>query len=183
MERWKLINKKEVFSAEPWINVSVQKVKLPGGKVVDDYYQIKLLDYAVIVAYTAEGQMVITRQYRQGIGEVSLLLPGGAIEKGEEPLLAAKRELFEETGYESNSWESLGCFVGSANYGCGKAHLFIAKDIVKVKETIGENELEEMEIVLMEPSKALSAVFSGQVVAMGAVMAISLAINHQHDKK
>ena len=100
---WQTTKRTEVFVAEPWIRVFLQEVCLPDGKIIDDYYRIDLLDYVIIVARTIDGKMVLGRQYKQGVGKVSLLLPGGAIKDGETPLLAAQREFMEETGYEAEN--------------------------------------------------------------------------------
>ena len=85
--------------------MSVQEVKLPNGRVVTDYFQVKLPEYSVIFAQTGDGMVAVERQYKHGLGWVSLTLPAGAIEKGEEPLDAAKRELLEERGCQCEDWE------------------------------------------------------------------------------
>ena len=62
-------------------------------------------DFAVVVAVTEQGELVIERQYRHGIEKVIWELPAGAIEPGEDPQEAAKRELLEETGYKAEKLE------------------------------------------------------------------------------
>ncbi|HEY9857988.1 MAG TPA: NUDIX hydrolase [Candidatus Obscuribacterales bacterium] len=175
-EVWQTIKKQEVFVAAPWIKVSVEQVRLPNGMVVDNYHQIALPDYAVIVAQTADGRVIMERQYKHGVGKVSLMLPGGTIEDNEDPLVAAKRELLEETGYLSDDWQSLGCFIANANYGCGKAHVFVARNVQQVAEP-NSGDLEDMEIVLIQPEEVGDALRKGEVIVLGAVMAIALALN------
>ncbi|SRR5579883_363386 len=175
---WKVLDTQEIFTAPPWIKLSVQKVGLPDGRIVEDYYQIALQEYAVIFAQTADGRVIMERQYKHGIGRVSLALPGGAIEPGEDPLVAAQRELLEETGYVTDTWQSLGCFVGSANYGCGKAHMFIARNAQYITAP-NSGDLEEMEIVLLSPETLMTAIRQGEIVVLGAVAAIALALNPQ----
>ena len=179
---WQTTKRTEVFVAEPWIRVFLQEVCLPDGKIIDDYYRIDLLDYVIIVARTIDGKMVLGRQYKQGVGKVSLLLPGGAIKDGETPLLAAQREFMEETGYEAENWQSFGCFVCNANYGCGKAHLFLAKNAKRVAQP-DSDDLEDTEIVLMKPGDVINAVCGREMVAMGAVMAIAIALNPEFANK
>lgn len=173
---WETLHSKEAFVAHPWIRLSVQQVKLPNGKVVDDYHQIQLGDHVAIVAHTDEGKILMERQYKHGVGKVSLILPGGLIEGDEQPLEAAKRELLEETGYTTERWESLGNFVANANYGCGKIHLFVARNIRQVAEP-DSGDLEEMQLVLMSPDELVAAIHQGELMVMGAVMAIALATN------
>ena len=50
LEPWETLKNQELFVAEPWIKLSVQQVRLPAGRVVDDYYQIRLPEFTVIFA-------------------------------------------------------------------------------------------------------------------------------------
>ena len=64
-----------------------------------DYFVTHLADGVHVIALTAEGRVVMVRQFRAGAGRDSLETPGGLIEPGEDPLVAGARELVEETGY------------------------------------------------------------------------------------
>ena len=66
-------------------------------------------DWCNIVALTPEQRIVLVRQYRFGSQAVSLEIPGGALEPGEDSGTAARRELLEETGYTATRWTYLGC--------------------------------------------------------------------------
>lgn len=176
LKPWEILKEAEVFAAPPWIKLSVQEVSLPDGRIIDDYYRIDLVEYVAIVLQVANGNVMMMRQYRQGLGRVSLVLPGGGIEQGEEPLAAAQRELLEETGYIALDWQSLGCFAVSANYGCGKAHIFAASNAQQVAEP-NSGDLEETEFILMPPAEIIKAVQQGEVAVLGAVAALALALN------
>ena len=147
IEAWELLKSEEVFAAAPWIRLSVQHLRLPDGREVEDFYQIGLPEYVVVCAQTADGTVVMERLYKPGVGKVVLTLPSGMIEDGEEPLTAAKRELLEETGYASNHWQCLGRFVPNGNYGCGKAHLFVARKARQVARP-NPDDLEDIEVIL-----------------------------------
>jgi ADP-ribose pyrophosphatase len=123
---------------------------------------------------TSDDCFVVARQYRHGIERVSLMLPGGLLEEGESPLLAAKRELAEETGYVSDSWESLGSFVPNSNYRCGEAHLFLARDAHKVAEP-DDGDLEETELIVIPRAILLEEIQKGNVVSISSAAAIALA--------
>jgi len=176
IQRWEVLKNDLIYEASPWIKLSVQQVRLSSGKVVDSFHRVKMPEYAVVVARTSDGRMIMERQYKHGVGKVSLMLPGGLIERGEEPLAAAKRELVEETGYSSENWQSLGCFVANANYGCGKAHIFTAQNAIPVSEP-NSGDLEDIEIVLMKPEDVLRAFCNGEVVILSAAAAIAMATN------
>jgi len=176
IELWETVNSQELFVAAPWIKLSVQQVRLPDGRVVDDYYQIKLPEYAVVSAQTNDGRVIVERQYKHGVGKVTLVLPSGLIEEGEDPLAGAQRELLEETGYVSDNWQPLGNFIVNGNYGCGRAHLFLARNAQRISDP-ASGDLEDTEILLMTPEEVLQAVRSGQVNVLGSVTAIALALN------
>src|SRR6266508_6807174 len=125
---WQVVSSREIYSAKPWITLSRQQVLLPNGRLVNDYHQIVMPEYAVVFAETHDGLVIVERQYKHGIGKVTLMLPAGLKEEGEEPIQAARRELVEETGYAATEWRHLGSFVPNSNYGCGKAHLYHASN-------------------------------------------------------
>jgi ADP-ribose pyrophosphatase len=177
LQSWRTLDRKECFAAPPWIAVSVETVRLPDGRLIRDYHRIRLPEYAGVVAVTAEGRIILQRQYRHGVGRVSLLLPGGMVEKGEPPLRAARRELREETGYRAARWRRLGSFVPNSNYGCGRAHLFLAEGARWVSAP-DSGDLEETEIVLLRPAQVRSRLRRGDVESLGTAAALALAFGH-----
>lgn len=174
LKPWQILESKEVFQAAPWIRISRQKIQLPNGRVIDDYHQIRLSDFALIVASTSDGRILVERQYRHGLGQVTILLPAGTLNAGEDALVAAKRELQEETGYVSDDWKFLGRFTASASYGCGTMSLFTARNIRKVSEPDGAD-LEEIDILLMTPEELQAAIREGGMPTLSSVTAFALA--------
>src|SRR5215813_4823443 len=73
-----------------------------------DFFVIEAADFINVIPLTPEGQVVLIEQYRHGTGEVTLEIPGGLVDEGESSLVAAKRELLEETGYITNDVRLLG---------------------------------------------------------------------------
>ena len=72
------------------------------------YYSLKLPDYTSVIALTADGDILLVKQYRPAIERDALELPSGLIDAGESPAEAAARELLEETGYAARDVEVLG---------------------------------------------------------------------------
>ena len=173
---WEIRESREVYAAPPWMTVSIQKVRLPDGREVADYHQLLLLDYVIVFAQTPEGRVVVLRQYRHGVRGVSLLLPAGQMEKGEEPVAAAQRELREETGYSGSDWQSLGSFVGDANYGAGRAHIFKCGNARRVAEP-DSDDLEATELMVLTVEELQEAFRRGEVVVAGQALAVTLALS------
>ncbi len=82
-------------------------MRLPDGRINDEYYLLEYPDWVNVIAVTTEGLFVMIEQYRHGIDEVITELCAGVVEAGEETEAAARRELLEETGYSGGRWRLL----------------------------------------------------------------------------
>lgn len=171
---WETLESRKVFTAKPWIQLSVEKVRLPDGRVVEDFYQMQFIDCVVIFAQTKEGKVLMERQYKHGVRKITLTLPTGGVDKGEQPLSAAQRELKEETGYVSREWRYLGRFAQLGNMGGSHIHLFRALNAKWVTEPKA-GDLEEMEIVLMDPADLIKGMRNGAISILNTVATILLA--------
>jgi len=141
---WEEISTEHIIQDE-WIDFRRSAYRFPDGSVFEPYYSYSRKDYVVIVASDTEGKYLCVRQYRQGIEEVTTEFPAGGIERtdgkeyggsgdisAEESLAAAKRELREETGYESDEWRHLLKVPSNATIADNYAHLFVARNCRKV---------------------------------------------------
>jgi 8-oxo-dGTP pyrophosphatase MutT (NUDIX family) len=72
------------------------------------FHRIQSQNWTQIVPITTDGQIVLIRQYRHGAQRVTLEIPGGLVDPGEDPAEAAMRECLEETGYRARHAEPLG---------------------------------------------------------------------------
>lgn len=179
---WKTLEKRKIFTAKPWIQLSVEKVRLPDGRVVDDFYQTRFLDCVVVFAQTREGKVLVERQYKHGIRKVTVTLPTGGVEEGEEPLATARRELEEETGYVSKDWQYLGCFASLGNMGGAHVHMFQALDAKQLTNPTS-GDLEEMEIILMDPQELIEAVRTREISILSTVATILLATHPSYARR
>jgi len=101
-------------------------------------------------------------QYRHGSGEISLEIPGGAVDVAEEPLKAAQRELREETGYESSQWHLLGQVRPNPAILSNSCFLYLALDAKKVGE-LDLDEAEELEVSLHDLDEIPNLIRRGQI--------------------
>ncbi len=84
----------------------------PNKGDVRDFYVLKLFNWANIIPITEDGQVVLVKQYRHGTSQVTLEIPGGIVDlEDSDTKETARRELFEETGYESQEL----IFIGRHN--------------------------------------------------------------------
>lgn len=88
-----------------------------------------------------EEKILMVKQFRYPLSQPLLELPAGKLEKGEDPLEAAKRELHEETGYEAAKWENLGYIFTSPGYSNEKLYLYKASDLNFVGQCPDEGEI------------------------------------------
>lgn len=105
VEVWETIATREIADCRVF-RVS-EKLKKAGSKE-GGFFLIENPDWVNVVAVTRDFDIVMIEQFRHGTEEVTLEIPGGMVDDGEEPLAAAKRELAEETGFTSDNWVSLG---------------------------------------------------------------------------
>ena len=170
---WEEIRTEHIVQ-DQWIDFRRSAYRFPDGSEFEPYYSYSRRDYVVIVASDEEGKYLCVRQYRQGIKEVTTEFPAGGIERrdgkeyggrkdpavAEEALLAAKRELQEETGYVSDEWKHLITVPSNATIADNYGHVFVARNCRRT----GGQELDETEFLNV---KRLSAAQIEELIAKG----------------
>ncbi len=170
---WEEIRTEHIVQDE-WIDFRRSAFRFPDGSEFEPYYSYSRRDYVVIVASDEEGSYLCVRQYRQGIREVTTEFPAGGIERrdgkeyggrkdpavAEEALLAAKRELKEETGYVSDEWKHLITVPSNATIADNYGHIFVARNCRR----IGGQELDDTEFLNV---KRLTASEIEELIAAG----------------
>ena len=140
MSKWSIINQKYIEKNQ-WVSLRKDKCRTETGKEIEEYYVLEIQDVSCVIAATKENKFLFIKEYKHGVQKEILQLPCGYIEKDEQPLDAAQRELLEETGYASKKWKSLGKFAGSPGRLTHYYHFFLAEDCEKVQEPM----LDELE--------------------------------------
>ncbi|MCK6447424.1 MAG: NUDIX hydrolase [Planctomycetes bacterium] len=134
-----------------------ERLRLPSGLEQD----LAVIDHPGAVAIAAElddGRLILVRQYRHAVGDWLVELPAGRLEPGEAPLVAAQRELEEETGARARQWTLLARFYPAPGFCSECMHVFHARDIEWVQgERRPHDHDEEFELVLRTPAELCAA--------------------------
>ncbi|GMV34452.1 MAG: hypothetical protein DCC59_12240 [Chloroflexi bacterium] len=132
---WKILE-----SRHPLPKFRMDTCELPSGKP----YKAFVLEFdawANVVALTKDDKMVLIKQYRHGVREISLELPGGVVDAGEDPLEGARRELMEETGYSAGEMIEVGRIYPNPAIQQNTLYCYLATGV----EWAGEQHLDESE--------------------------------------
>ena len=125
----KTLSTQQIFNGKV-ISLQVDEVELPNGKKAKREL-IKHPGAVAIIAITDENKLVLVEQYRKALQRTIVEIPAGKLEKGEEPLECAKRELEEETGYECKSIELVTSFYTSPGFADEIVHVYLATGLTK----------------------------------------------------
>lgn len=169
-ENWKIL-KSEYIHKCPWLTVRMDAVEMPSGHVIPDFYVLEYRDWVNVIAVTTDGKFLLERQYRHGVQEYCVELPAGVVDDGEEPLVAAQRELLEETGYAGGKWTAFMKTAPNASAMNNYCHTFLAEGV----EPTGEKALEvseDIDTVLVTREELLEAIESGEMVEADMVAAV-----------
>jgi len=133
-EKWEKLSSEEVARARVF-SLRVARMRRPitvaqkaageTEKKEDDYYTIESPDWSNIIAFTEELEVVLVEQFRHGVEEITLEVPGGILDPEENPEEAVIRELREETGFSVQQVKSLGWVHPNPALMANKCHLFI----------------------------------------------------------
>lgn len=133
-----------------------------------DIFVFAVPDWCNVLAETPEGDLVLIWQYRFGTDELSLEVPGGVIDPGEEPIDAARRELKEETGYEAESFELVSVVEPNPALQGNRCFTFLARG-ARLTGATAFDDLEDLETVLV-PKSEIASLIDDRVVTHALVV-------------
>ncbi|GAB5559491.1 MAG: NUDIX hydrolase [Synoicihabitans sp.] len=143
-------------------DVRATQFRHPARAEAKEFIVIDAPDWAVVAPVTPEGDLVLVRQFRFGAKALSLELPGGVIEPGEDPAEAATRELAEETGYHGGPAEVLGSVHPNPAIQSNRTHLIVVPDVRLEAETRWDSD-EEIAISLAPFPDVIAAARRGEI--------------------
>ena len=128
---WRVLST-EYVARKPWYTVRVERVELPNGIVIPEYWISEYTPWVNVVALTDDDRVVLIRQYRHGLGQVHFELPAGATEVSDVSLEeAARRELQEETGFTGGRWSPLMTLSANPALQNNLTYTFLAEGVIE----------------------------------------------------
>jgi len=160
---------REVIYQGKVFDVEKHVVSLPNG-----HTSVRELVYhngaVAIVAFNEAGELLVVEQYRKAFEQMSIEIPAGKLEKGEEPIECARRELEEETGYSAGKMTHLFDFYGAPGFCSERVHIYEAGEMVAGDMNLDEDEFLNVGSLSLEQAVAMIA--DGTIVDAKTIMAI-----------
>ncbi|MCC5637356.1 NUDIX hydrolase [Nostoc sp. CHAB 5844] len=175
LKKWKILQSEMVLNHR-WCKVRQDKIELPNGKVINDYFVSIKPEIAIILPITSNREIIFVRQYRHAVEDFFIELPAGHFDPTQESAeTAAIRELQEETGYLAQQARKVAVFYDKPSKDTNRIHLFLAENVIKV----GEQNLditEEIEVILIPIESVLDKITQGEISVSGTIAALFLSL-------
>lgn len=155
-----ILDQQEIYSGRV-VHLSVLNVRLPNGKQAKREL-IKHPGAVAIVALDEAQNVLLVRQYRLAADRMLLEIPAGTLNRAEDPLVCAERELQEEAGYFPGKLESLGGIFVAPGYTTEFIHLFLATQLRESRLDMDDDEFIEVSRVPL--TEALAMVDGGEII-------------------
>lgn len=127
-----------------------------------EFFVLESAPWVNVIPLTANREIVLIRQFRHGIGEVSLEIPGGLVEDGDSPAAAARRELLEETGYAAADLRPLGSVYPNPAIQNNRCYSYLALDVCQVGSQM-QDEREDIEVLTLPVARIPDLIEGGQI--------------------
>lgn len=142
------------------VTLNVDTVQLPNGFTVD-LETIRHPGAAAVVPLKDDGTVVMIRQFRHAAGGFIYEIPAGKLDRGEDPLNCAERELEEEVGYRASSFELLSSIFTAPGFADEVIHIYKAVGLTKGRQQLDRDEV--LEIIEMPLGEAIKKIQDGTI--------------------
>lgn len=165
------IESKLVFEGR-MLSMKVDTVNLPNGKQAAREVVVHP-GAAAVVAVTDADEMLLIKQFRYPVDQIIWEIPAGKLESGENPLICAKRELAEETGYGAEQWKHLSTFFTTPGFSDEVMYIYLASGLKTGPKTADEDEF--IELYHVPFAEAVRMIASGEIKDAKTIAGILLA--------
>ena len=150
-----------------FLDVRSARVELPNGRVTGRDL-VRHPGASAVVALTESGKIVLVRQYRTAIDRVTVEIPAGKLDPGEDPLECAKRELHEETGFSASRIQYLTTIATTPGFCDEVIHIYMATGLTFDGANPDDDEFVNVDLVPL--SELIDAVLDGKIEDAKAVV-------------
>lgn len=161
--KWTVLKSEKLLSRGTWMNLRQERVQLPSGSIVPEWFVLEFPDWVNVIAITSDGQFVMEDQYRHALGQTHFELVAGVIDPGETPLQAAQRELREETGYGAGEWQLFMTVSPNPTNHTNLCYTFLATGVERLGDQQQEA-TEDIHVDVFSPDEVLQILQTGQVI-------------------
>ena len=152
----------ETVHRDRWVSLRADACVNARGVPVAPYYVLEYSDWVNVLALSEDEQVIMVRQYRHGVGRVCVELPGGAVDEGESPAAALRRELLEETGFEVGQLEATVSLTPNPATHDNWVHSFLARDCRRVADP-RLDATEDIEVVTVPIPEFVERLLGGEL--------------------
>lgn len=175
-QRWKRV-RSEPFALTRIFEVVRAIYHHPHREKEQDFFVINAPDWVNVVALTPEHHLVLVRQFRYGINDFSLEIPGGIIDAGEDPIAAGLRELREESGYVGDNARLLGSVHPNPAMQSNRCHLVLVENVRRAADLEWDPD-EEFEILTKPVEEVYALAHRGGITHAMVLDALLLLAPH-----
>lgn len=161
----------EIVYRGPVFNVRKHRVKTVSGESYRDIVEHN--GGVSMIAVTDEGKIIMERQYRKALEREVLEVPAGKIDPGEDPLVAAVREIREETGWVPGDTRLLTVFNPSCGYAQEMIHVYIMKNLTPAEKELDEDE--DIDILYYTADELIEMIMANKIVDAKTIIGIMYA--------
>lgn len=160
-QRWKRLGVRQLLRTRIF---DVQSVDFhhPSHPAPRDFFLIAPPDWVNVVALTPQHELVLVRQFRFGTNEISLEIPGGVMEAGEDPVTTGQRELQEETGFTGTGARLLGSVHPNPAMQTNRCHLILVEKAQRTA-ALAWDPNEELETVVLPVEEVYARAERGEI--------------------
>lgn len=158
---WKLISSRKDKSFRIF-DLCIDRALSPRTGVEHDFYVLESAEWVNVIPLTTDNNVILIRQYRHGIRDISLEIPGGIVEPDDTPVDGARRELKEETGYREKEMVYLGMVYANPAFLNNRCHTYLALDCLP-DGVQSLDDKEDIEIVLTPLDEIPGLIKEGEI--------------------